>query len=259
MSSGDRYEFRSAPPEGGGNDDEDDVRMHPTYDKIAADIMDLYTKTRQQVTATTTAAAEDDKHESCKKQQLLFIGVAAPPGAGKSSLAAAVARRVPRCAIVPMDGYHYYKKELQLMPNPEEAFARRGSHWTFNSEKFASDLSNLKSKGCGTFPSFNHGVGDPIEGDIGITEEGTDIVIIEGNYLLQPEGAWLRVRQLLDYTYFISCDIDILSERLVRRHMSSGVGKEEAVARARVANNDLPNAIDILTHAEYADSTIASL
>jgi pantothenate kinase len=145
------------------------------------------------------------------------------------------------------------------MPNPDEAFACRGSHWTFNAGKFAADLAALKARGSGTFPSFDHALGDPVEGDIEVRPDSTDIVIVEGNYLLQPEGAWLDVKALLDYSYFIRCDVEVLRARLVRRHMQTGVGSDEAAAQHRAAHNDLPNAVDVLTHVVHADCTIDSL
>lgn len=64
----------------------------------------------------------------------LVVGVAGAPGAGKSTLASAVAARL--CAalgdataavVLPMDGFHLTKAELAQFPDPTAAFARRGA------------------------------------------------------------------------------------------------------------------------------------
>lgn len=61
--------------------------------------------------------------------QQYIIGIAGCPGSGKSTLAREVARRITqkcrdeglaRTAVVaPMDGFHYYKKQLDRMPDPQ--------------------------------------------------------------------------------------------------------------------------------------------
>lgn len=73
-----------------------------------------------------------------------LVGVSGPPGGGKSTIAALVTDRANQLAaigdstlgaaavMVPMDGFHYYRKELDAMDDPKEAHARRGAHWTFN-------------------------------------------------------------------------------------------------------------------------------
>jgi pantothenate kinase len=44
------------------------------------------------------------------------IAIAGIPGAGKSTVAADVASRVPGAAVIPMDGYHLLLSEWQLSP-----------------------------------------------------------------------------------------------------------------------------------------------
>ena len=45
------------------------------------------------------------------------------------------------------EGFHYYRKELDAMENPEEAHARRGAHWTFNADQFVQAVKSLKQEG----------------------------------------------------------------------------------------------------------------
>lgn len=61
--------------------------------------------------------------------QQYIIGIAGCPGSGKTTLACEVAKRITalcqeqglkRTAVVaPMDGFHYYKKQLDQMPDPQ--------------------------------------------------------------------------------------------------------------------------------------------
>ena len=60
----------------------------------------------------------DEKH---------WIGLAGAPGSGKTTVAEAMRRRMPgKITVIPMDGYHYYRAQLDAMDDPREAHARRG-------------------------------------------------------------------------------------------------------------------------------------
>ena len=62
----------------------------------------------------------------------LIIGIAGAPGSGKSTLAALAAQRInelalqeegpsahPVAVVVPMDGFHLYRRQLDAMPDPQ--------------------------------------------------------------------------------------------------------------------------------------------
>jgi pantothenate kinase len=79
----------------------------------------------------------DEKRAASRDQ--LWIALAGAPGSGKSTLSKEVASslmsRGISTTVVPMDGFHYYRSELDKMPNAVEAHAKRGSHWTFNATR----------------------------------------------------------------------------------------------------------------------------
>jgi pantothenate kinase len=212
-----------------------DHAMRLTYEEVSREIMDLYQQ---------------------KGQKQLLIAIAGPPGAGKSTFSSALHKLIPKSKVLPMDGYHYTKALLKAFPDPIEAFKRRGSHWTFDGEAFVKALQKLKSDGHGLFPSFDHGVGDPVENDITIGEED-EIVLIEGNYLLLDIAPWREIKEVVDFSYFIYCDVPIISDRVCLRHMS--VGRTEAEAKERVDTNDALNAIEILGCRHRADKIINSV
>ncbi len=191
-----------------------------------------------------------------EKNRQVVIGITGPPGAGKSTVAQSIANIIPDSIVVPMDGYHYTKAKLNTFDDPKEAFRRRGAHWTFDGEKFVHDLEQLKSHRSGKFPSFDHGVGDPVEEDITVTTHHK-VVLVEGNYLLLDIEPWKQIKGILDFTYFINCDESILRDRVIKRHMKTGRSEEEAIER--VETNDILNAREIQLAISRADKVIQSV
>ncbi|KAG2386210.1 hypothetical protein C9374_002656 [Naegleria lovaniensis] len=145
--------------------------------------------------------------------------------------------------IVPMDGFHYYRKELDAMENPQYAHSRRGAPFTFNDKAFEELLKKVKyhSTEIVKAPSFDHHVGDPIEDDI-VVDVSHRVIIVEGNYL----ATWNNIRPLFDvFIYIYTASKEEAMERVVRRHMSTG--NTEELARQRVEFNDGPNADQIIS------------
>ena len=191
-----------------------------------------------------------------QEKRPLWVGIVGCPGAGKSLLSESLCRRlsnvhnIPTC-VIPMDGYHYYKKELDTMEDSHHMHARRGAIFTFNGEKFLADLRRAKECRCGTFPSFDHSLGDPIEGDIQLNRNH-DLVIVEGNYLLSNELFWRDVKSILDIVIFINTSEEVYMTRLISRHMAAfKISRDDALSR--VNSNDKINAEYIMPHASKAD------
>ncbi|XP_044484001.1 putative uridine kinase C227.14 [Mangifera indica] len=203
-----------------------------------------------------------------------MVGLAGPPGAGKTTLASEVVRRInkiwpqkassfdsqvkpPNVAIVlPMDGFHLYRSQLDAMENPKEAHARRGAPWTFDPLRLLNCLKNLKNQGSVYVPSFDHGVGDPVEDDIFVSLQHK-VVIVEGNYLFLDEGCWKDVSSMFDEKWFIDVDLDMAMQRVLKRHISTG--KPLDVAKWRIEYNDRHNAELIMKSKKNADLVIKSI
>jgi pantothenate kinase len=74
-----------------------------------------------------------------------FVGVAGIPGGGKSTFCKNLAEFLKfehgiNALVIPMDGYHYSRSELDKFPDPIEAHARRGAEFTFDGQKFVKDI-----------------------------------------------------------------------------------------------------------------------
>ncbi|PWZ33895.1 putative uridine kinase C227.14 [Zea mays] len=202
-----------------------------------------------------------------------IVGLAGPPGAGKSTVASEVVRRVNTfwsqkhtkgsgaplptkeiAAMLPMDGFHLYRAQLDAMEVNTNIIVIDFS--TLDIQSITVSEMSTYTKNRVYAPSFDHGVGDPVENDIFVKPQHK-IVIVEGNYLLLEEDVWTEIRDLFDEKWFIDIDIDISMQRVLKRHIATG--KEPDVAAWRISYNDRPNAELILESRKNADLVIRSV
>jgi uridine kinase len=172
------------------------------------------------------------------------LGLSGSPGAGKSTLAAALAKAygVP---VVPLDGFHRPNFELVAMGRLDH----KGAQDTFDAEGYAALLRRLhpaRSGGSGSVlaPSFAHGRPDPVPDTIVIPADA-ELVVTEGNYLLLDEPRWQAAHRELDAVWHLVVDETTRVDRLVRRHVEAGRSADDArawVARVDQANADLVEA-----------------
>jgi pantothenate kinase len=83
------------------------------------------------------------------------------------------------------------------------------------------------------------------------------VVVVEGNYLLLQDGAWLSLRPLFDATVMLSVPLDVLRDRLVKRWLDHGLAPTDAVARAE--GNDMVNAVTVTRKSAPADLTLYNI
>jgi len=191
-----------------------------------------------------------------------LICVAGGPGAGKSTLTREVIRRVNERAeaevvvVVPMDGYHYTRAELDATLDPKLAHARRGAHWTFDVFAFVRMVHTLRETRQVAVPSFDHALGDPIDGDIRVSVSHR-IVLLEGNYLLLDYYPWDGLRDVFDEKWFVDCALDEAMQRVQARHIETGISPEQAAVKVR--DNDRINGELIQTTRRYADVVVLSI
>lgn len=167
-----------------------------------------------------------------------LLGIAGAPGSGKSTLAARVAACFGApCRVVPMDGFHLAQAELERLGRA----SRKGAPDTFDAGGYVALLARLRGAAADETvyaPEFRREIEEPIANSIPVGPE-VRLVVTEGNYLLM-DGAWARVRELLDESWFVATDEVTRGAWLLARHMRFGRSRE--AAEAWIAQTDTPNA-----------------
>ena len=161
-----------------------------------------------------------------------------------------------------MDGYHYYRAQLDAMPDPAKAHARRGAAFTFDGAAFFSLVQKVRQPLRPTSsiiyaPSFDHALKDPRENEIAI-EPTTRILVFEGNYLSLGKSPWKDAAALMDELWFVEVDFETARRRLVPRHVKAGIATSEEEADRRVSENDLINGMEIVRDRLEVDEVVVS-
>jgi pantothenate kinase len=196
-----------------------------------------------------------------QEQTRYIVGISGIPGSGKSTVSEQLTSRLNARAqqqglgeitvLVPMDGYHKTRAELDTMEDPKKAHARRGSYWTFNPELLVDLIHKLKDYQHFPdlyAPSFDHKAGDPVEHDIHISKHHL-IVIVEGLYLnLTEPSPWNEIPDLLDEGWFIPISMDGSRKRTSQRHFHCGLVDSVEKGLEKYEGNDILNAEYILNH-----------
>ncbi|GAA2093790.1 nucleoside/nucleotide kinase family protein [Streptomyces albiaxialis] len=179
------------------------------------------------------------------------LGIAGPPGAGKSTLAAALADGLgPRAGLLPMDGYHLSNAVLTALGRRD----RKGAPDTFDAAGYAALLARLRAAD-GTdetvyAPRFHREFEESVAAELSFGP-GVGLVVTEGNYLLLSDGPWAAVLPLLDESWYVDLDEDERLRRLTARHHAYGKTPEEAHAWSH--GSDQANAEIVARTREAAD------
>lgn len=166
---------------------------------------------------------------------------------------------------VPMDGYHYTRKQLDAFDDPEQAHARRGAHWTFDAEGVVAMAQTIHDSATGPsntktlyFPAFDHALKDPQPEEV-VVSPCTRIVILEGLYTLLKVDPWTRIAGLADLTWCMQVPLDVTRLRLARRHLAAGIVSDLDAGFERVDKNDAVNAELIMANSVPADRNVDSI
>ncbi|MGV0604835.1 nucleoside/nucleotide kinase family protein [Mycolicibacterium sp. XJ1904] len=184
-------------------------------------------------------------------QPRVVLGVTGAPGAGKSTLAEAVATAADDAVYVPMDGYHLADVELQRLGRLD----RKGAIDTFDAYGYLALLQRIRAQADETVyaPAFHRDLEQPIAGSIAVLPDHR-LIVTEGNYLLDDEPPWPAIRALLDEVWFVDAPPDVRRRRLIARHVEFGKSAEQAGAWIRAVDD--PNAARIETARNGADFVV---
>jgi pantothenate kinase len=187
------------------------------------------------------------------------LGITGPPGAGKSTLAGALAafvadrRGVGAAVVAPLDGFHLSNETLDSLG----LRSVKGAPQTFDGAGFVGSLRRVRDEPRATilWPDFNRAAEETVPDAIPIAPE-TRLVITEGNYLLLDEPQWREVRGLLDRVWYVDAPREILRRRLIDRQVANGRSRDDAIRH--VDRSDLRNAELVATTRQLADEIIRS-
>lgn len=137
----------------------------------------------------------------------VFIGVAGGTGSGKTTVARAIAERVPKATVTLIEQDAYYKDQRHIPPE-ERAKLNYDHPSAFDTPLLVSHLKQLAAGQAIDKPVYNFTL--HVREDYTQRVEPRDIVIIEGLLVLWEAS----IRELLDIKLFVDTDADV---RVLRR------------------------------------------
>jgi len=182
----------------------------------------------------------------------VLVAIAGPPASGKTTLAEELSRRLnaQRCAsvVVPQDGFHLDNQVLTARGD----LARKGAPHTFDGAGFVHLIRRLKENVDVAVPEFDRARDIAIAG-AQVVPADTEVVIVEGNYLLFDEAPWFNLTPMWTLSVRLDVPVTELRARLIQRWL--GHGLSSAAATRRATTNDVPNAQNVIERALPAHIT----
>jgi pantothenate kinase len=124
-----------------------------------------------------------------------------------------------------MDGFHLAQSRLVELGRQD----RKGAIDTFDGAGFLALIRRLRSSDGEIIyaPQFRRDLEEPVAGALPI-EPGVGLVVVEGSYLLVPDGPWGELRALLDEVWYCEPDERLRLENLIARHRRYRKSDDEA-------------------------------
>ena len=171
-----------------------------------------------------------------EKNRRIIVFLAAPPAVGKSTFSIFMERfskemnGMKPIQHLSLDGFHYPNEYLnshsiEMSGKTHELSEIKGMPETFDLESFKDYLDRLKEENI-KWPIYDRQLHDVVMDQVEVT---SDIVIIEGNWLLLDEPGWRDLKEKCDYSIFIRAEEEQLKERLINRKIKGGLTPSEAL------------------------------
>jgi len=182
------------------------------------------------------------------------IAIVGPPGSGKSTATAALKAQLLQnknvaVQVVPMDGFHYDNAILEQLGLTQT----KGSPETFDIGGLESILQRLIKTNPTqqvAVPVFDRDR-DLSLASARIIDKSTNVLLIEGNYLLLQAEPWSHLEKYFDLSVMIQCNEEILRARLMQRWQ--GLNYDGKTATMKVEISDIPNANLVIRQSRSAD------
>eukprot|EP00980_Cylindrotheca_fusiformis_P003364 scaffold747_cov120-Cylindrotheca_fusiformis.AAC.20 len=212
------------------------IYMNPVTEKLGQVTISWETDT---ATKIRNKQLEKRLEHTGEKQEPFMVGVVGIPGSGKSTSAEILSAFLKDSIVMPMDGYHIPKAELEKAPNAEDLLYRRGAPDTFDPISAEHDLQRIVhgDEPQVSIPGFDHAKGDPEKDLHTFDRKEHSIVICEGIYLMHEDDGWENIKNLFDYTIYIDVGVDTCIQRLKARNKCiAGYSPEEIEIRCEVVD-----------------------
>ncbi|MBQ7468882.1 MAG: nucleoside/nucleotide kinase family protein [Pseudobutyrivibrio sp.] len=193
------------------------------------------------------------------KNRRILVMLAAPPGAGKSTLCSFLEKLsketngVTPLQAIGMDGFHrrqeYLTSHTTIRDGKEiKKVEIKGAPETFDLDLMRSRIELITKEDTLGWPIYDRTLHNPVDNAIQVE---SDIVLLEGNYLLLNQPGWDDISKYADYTISIVADENQLRQRLIERKALSGNSIEKATAF--VDYSDMVNVKTCLNCSKEAD------
>ena len=201
-----------------------------------------------------------------RQPRRLIAGLAGIPGGGKSTFAALLLRVADlilgagQLAVIGLDGWHYPNAVLDARTVADEygtrpLRSRKGGPESFDTQALAQALDRLAHEpGPVKLPAYDRRLHEAVADALAI-EPSARILVLEGNFVLSPQGQWAEVSRRMNPKLFLICEPAQARARVIARHIRGGCTPEQAAAKFE--SNDRLNTAAALLTAANADRIIA--
>ena len=200
-----------------------------------------------------------------EKSKRILVLLASPPGAGKSTICTYLemlskeTEEFTNIQCIGVDGFHYQQDYLDshyTFRNGKKILMAKikGGPETFNLPLLTEKIKKLTSGENCRWPIYDRKIHNPVDDVINIT---SDIILLEGNYLLLKEKGWDELEKYADYTILLKPNENILRKRLIDRKVAGGKSIEEATSF--VDYSDMVNVKTCLQKSKKGDLTLEVL